>query len=69
MPWVKEYFAKYFLPVIGSPLIAQKFPSKSRTSNLLGKAYMAVGQASACLHMMGLLKAYQADLLKEVDDN
>ncbi len=29
---------------------------------------MAVGQAGACLQMMSVLQAYQADLLKELDE-
>ncbi len=31
---------------------------------LVGKGYMAAGQAFACLHTMSVLQAYQADLLK-----
>ncbi len=38
------------------------------SSALLGKGYAAAGQAGACLHTMAVLQAYQADLLKELDE-
>lgn len=31
------------------------------TSDLVGKAYMAVDQAGACLHTMSILQAFEAD--------
>ncbi len=34
-------------------------------SALVGKAYSAAGQASACLHTMYLLQTYQAELLRD----
>ncbi len=34
----------------------------------MGKGYAAVGQAGACLHTMAVLQAYQADLLKDLDE-
>ncbi len=34
----------------------------------MGKGYAATGQAGACLHTMSVLQAYQADLLKEMDE-
>ncbi len=34
----------------------------------MGKAYRAAGQAGGCLHTIELLQAYQADLLKEMDE-
>ncbi|XP_016319979.1 uncharacterized protein LOC107671579, partial [Sinocyclocheilus anshuiensis] len=37
------------------------------TSSLIRKSYMAAGQAAATLHSMGVLQAYQAELLKELD--
>lgn len=37
-------------------------------SALTGKAYMAVGQAGAWMHTMVVLQAYQADLLKDLDE-
>ncbi len=38
------------------------------SSALVGKRYTAAGQAGACLHTMAMLQAYQADLLKELDE-
>ncbi len=38
------------------------------TSTLVGRGYSAAGQAGACLHTMSVLQAYQADLLKELDE-
>ncbi len=45
-------------------------PSKplQDTSRLNGRAYAAAGQAVASLHTMAVLQAYQADLLKELDN-
>ncbi len=45
-------------------------PSKplQTTSALVGKWYVAAGQAGACLHTLSMLQAYQADLLKEMDE-
>ncbi len=34
----------------------------------MGKGYAAAGQAGSCLHTMAVLQAYQADLLKELDE-
>lgn len=49
---------------------APTLPSKPlrTTSALVGKGYAAAGQAGACLHTMAVLQAYQADLLKELDE-
>ncbi|KAI2646546.1 Transposon Ty3-G Gag-Pol polyprotein [Labeo rohita] len=49
---------------------APVLPSKPLrvTSALVGKGYTAAGQAGACLHTMSVLQAYQADLLKELDE-
>ncbi len=51
-------------------LKAPVLPSKPLhvTSALVGKGYTAAGQAGACFHMMSVLQAYQADLLKELDE-
>lgn len=38
------------------------------SSALVVKAYMAAGQADMCLHNMSILQAYQADLLRDLDD-
>ncbi len=44
------------------------FKSLQDTSRLNGRAYAAAGQAVASLHTMAVLQAYQADLLKDLDD-
>ncbi len=49
-----------------SPVLPTK-PVRT-TSALVGKAYLAAGQAAACLHTMSLLQAYQADLLADLDE-
>ncbi|KAL0153385.1 hypothetical protein M9458_051304, partial [Cirrhinus mrigala] len=66
MPRVEQTLASYLSPCAASSLKAPTVPSKPlRTrSSLLGKGYLAAGQAGACLHTMSLLQAYQADLLK-----
>ncbi len=38
------------------------------TSSLVGKSYSAAGQVAATLHSMVVLQAYQAELLKELDE-
>ncbi len=38
------------------------------TSSLIGKSYIAAGQAGMALHTMAILQAYQADVLKEMDE-
>ncbi len=54
-----------------STLKAPALPSKplkeTFRSRLNGRAYMAAGQAGAALHTMLVLQAYQADLLKDLD--
>ncbi|XP_067241145.1 uncharacterized protein [Chanodichthys erythropterus] len=69
MPRVEETLAGYLSPESASSLKAPTLPTKplKTTSNLVGKAYAAAGQAAACLHTMALLQAYQADLLGEID--
>ncbi|KAI2648200.1 Galectin-9 [Labeo rohita] len=49
--------------------ICSLLPSKplQDTSRLNGRAYAAAGQAVASLHTMTVFKAYQADLLKDLD--
>ncbi|KAL0191514.1 hypothetical protein M9458_014212, partial [Cirrhinus mrigala] len=60
----------YLSPESASSLKAPVLPSKPLrvTSALVGKGYTAAGQAGACLHTMSVLQAYQADLLKELDE-
>lgn len=54
-----------------SSLKAPTLPTKplNATSALVGKAYLAAGQAAACLHTMSSLQPYQADLLMDMDDS
>ncbi len=59
-----------FRLVVRLPLRPRYYPP-----NLFGllqlwwvKAYTAAGQAGGCLHTMAVLQAYQADLLKEMDE-
>ncbi|MGL5881628.1 MAG: hypothetical protein ACRCY0_00025 [Synechococcus elongatus] len=69
MPKVEETLASYLSPQAASSLKTPTLPTKPVrvTSGLVGKAYAASGQAAACLHTMGLLQAYQADLLGDID--
>ncbi len=48
------------------PLLPSK-PCRT-TSALIGKSYIAAGQAGMALHTMAILQAYQADVLKEMDE-
>ncbi len=70
MPRVEQTLASYLSPDAASSLKAPTLPSKPlRTSSaLVGKGYAAAGQAGSCLHTMAVLQAYQADLLKELDE-
>ncbi len=70
MPRVEQTLASYLSPGVASSLKAPVLPSKPlrTTSALVGKGYTAAGQAGACLHTMSVLQAYQADLLKELDE-
>ncbi|ROL54789.1 hypothetical protein DPX16_23773 [Anabarilius grahami] len=71
MPKAEETLASHLSPEAASSLKAPTFPTKplKTTSALVGKAYSAVGQAAACLHMMAIMQAYQADLLKDLGDS
>ncbi|KAI2645311.1 Transposon Ty3-G Gag-Pol polyprotein [Labeo rohita] len=70
MPRVEQTLASYLSPGSASSLKAPALPTKPLrvTSALVGKGYTAAGQAGACLHTMSVLQAYQADLLKELDE-
>ncbi|KAI2644756.1 Gag-Pol polyprotein [Labeo rohita] len=70
MPQVEQTLASYLSTGAASSLKAPVLPSKPLrvTSALVGKGYTAAGQAGACLHTMSVLQAYQADLLKELDE-
>lgn len=64
MPPVEETLASYLL--LGE---APTLPTKAlrETSRLNGRAYAATGQAGAALHTVVVLQAYQANLLKDLD--
>ncbi|KAI2653798.1 hypothetical protein H4Q32_014146 [Labeo rohita] len=68
---VEQTLESYLSPEAASSLKAPVLPSKPlrTTSALVGKGYLAAGQAGACLHTMAVLQAYQVDLLKELDDS
>ncbi|KAL0160826.1 hypothetical protein M9458_044551, partial [Cirrhinus mrigala] len=70
MPRVEQPLASYLSPGSASSLKAPALPTKPLrvTSALVGEGYTAAGQAGACLHTMSVLQAYQADLLKELDE-
>lgn len=70
MPRIEETLACYLSAEAASSLMAPTLPTKPyrTTLSLVGKAYMAAGQSSACLHTMAILQAYQADLLKDLDE-
>lgn len=65
MVQVEDNLPTYFSPALSSSLKPPTLPTKPFrvTSNLGGKAYVAAGRAGACLHNMGILQAYQTDLL------
>ncbi len=57
-------------PVEETSLKVPSLPYKplQDTSRLNGRVYAAAGQAVASLHTMAVLQAYQADLLKDLDN-
>lgn len=69
MPPVDETLANYLASGRPSSLGAPTLPSKplKTTSRLNGRAYTAAGQACAVLHTLAVLQAYQADLLRDLD--
>ncbi len=70
MPRVEQTLAGYLSPGAASSLKALVLPTKPLrvSSALVGKGYTAAAQAGACLHNMAVQQAYQADLLKELDE-
>ncbi len=71
MPVVEDTLASHLSPSLAPswksrPLLPSK-PCRT-TSALIGKSYIAAGQAGMALHTMAILKAYQADVLKEMDE-
>ncbi len=71
MPPKEETLASYLSMGETSSLKFPSLPSEplQDTSRLNGKAYAAAGQAVASLHTMAVLQAYQADLLKDLDNS
>ena len=71
MPPVEETLAEHLAPNSATAWKSRPLlPSKACrvTSSLVGKSYMAAGQAAASLHSMAVLQAYQAELLKDLDE-
>ncbi len=70
MPPVEETLASYLSMGDTAYLKVPSLPLKplQDTSHLNGRAYTAAGQAVASLHTMAVLQAYQADLLKDLDN-
>ncbi len=71
MPAVEDTLASHLSPSLAPswkfrPLLSSK-PCRT-TSALIGKSYIAAGQAGMALHTMAILQAYQADVLKEMDE-
>ncbi|KAI2663485.1 DNA-directed RNA polymerase subunit beta' [Labeo rohita] len=69
--WVRPFSAHLLIPAsdyYGN--VAPTFPSNPlhTTSPLVGKRYTAAGQAGTFIHTISVLQAYQADLLKELDE-
>ncbi len=70
IPQVEDTLAGYLSPGGVSSLKSLVLPTKPfwTSSALVGKAYMAAGQAGACLHTMVVLQVYQVYLIKEMDE-
>ncbi len=71
MPVVEDTLASHLSPSLAPswksrPLLPSK-PCRT-TSALIGKSYIAASQAGMALHTMAILRAYQADVLKEMDE-
>ncbi len=71
MPVIEDTLASHLSPSLAlswksRPLLSSK-PCRT-TSALIGKSYIAAGQAGMALHTMAILQAYQADVLKEMDE-
>ncbi len=70
MPPVEETLACYLSMGNTASLKVPSLPFKplQDTSRLNGRAYATAGQAVASLHTMVVLRAYQVDLLKDLDN-
>ncbi len=71
MPVIEDTLASHLSPSLAPswksrPLLPSK-PCRT-TSALIGKSYIAAGQAGMAVHTMAILQAYQADVLKEMDE-
>ncbi len=71
MPVVEDTLASHLSPSLAPswksrPLLPSK-PCRT-TSALIGKSYIAASQEGMALHTMAILQAYQADVLKEMDE-
>lgn len=69
MPPIEETLAGYLSVDEASTLKTPSLPNKPLrvTSHLNGTAYAVAGQAGVALHTMAELQAYQAGLLKDLD--
>ncbi len=72
IPVVEDTLASHLSPSLApswkSHPLRQTKPCRT-TSALIGKSYMAAGQAGMALHTTAILQAYQADVLKEMDED
>ncbi len=71
MPVIEDTLASHLSPSLAPSWKSRPLlPSKlcRTTSALIGKSYIAAGQAGMALHTMAILQAYQADVLKEMDE-
>ncbi len=71
MPVVEDTLTSHLSPSLAPswksrPLLPTK-PCRT-TSALIGKSYITAGQAGMALHAMAILQAYQADVLKDMDE-
>ncbi len=71
MPVIEDTLASHLSPSLAPswksrPLLPSK-PCRT-TPALIVKSYIAAGQAGMALHTMAILQAYQADVLKEMDE-
>ncbi len=71
MPVIEDTLASHLSPSLAPtwkprPLLPSKLCRT--TSALIGKSYIAAGQTGMALHTMTILQAYQADVLKEMDE-
>ncbi len=71
IPVVEDTLATHLSPSLAPswkscPLLPTK-PCRT-TFALIGKSYIAAGQAGMARHTMAILQAYQADVLKEMDE-